>query len=183
MNELIRKAVSLIEAQIPKDETNAHQKIVVSGLRLMSNDKIHSAGMEMLQNDPVEGVAKGAAAIIAILYNKSKGTKPPLKIYMRAAIVLALKIMDNAEGIGELQITPETIAEVTKLAVQRVMEKFGIGKDTMDKLTAKGQEYSQDQTVMARYNQARGGDSNTAGMPAASEMPTAPGGLIATQGV
>lgn len=116
----------------PQDQT-AFQKVVTAGLNVMYGPQTHALMVKQLQKpgDPTEVVGDGVAALIGLLYNKSKGTMP-IPPAMLAAHVLLAEALDFMQKAGKLQLTPAVIAQATQALGAHLMQVFHVNPDQVN---------------------------------------------------
>lgn len=138
-NPQLQQVEQAVQAKVPPNLQNAFQRIVTAGLKVMYSDDTRQMLMNQLKQpgEPTELAGQGIAKMMAILYQKSKGTMP-MRAAIPAAQVLLCEGLDFMANAGMIQISADTIASSTKEMVTYLLQIFGFSKDKMQKYIQAG---------------------------------------------
>lgn len=161
-NPILAKAEEGISAKVKPEMQDDLAKVVHAGLTIMYSPKLAEQRNKMIaeSQDPAQDAAQGAARLVSNLYQQS-GQKMPTDLIVPAAMMFAFEYLDLVSKAGKLEITPDTVADVTQDVGKAVLPMFGV---TPDKLAA-----------LQGMTQKQGG----AQQPAAAPAQAAPQGIIA----
>jgi hypothetical protein len=129
------RTVAELEANMEPKMKAGYQQIVVAGMKLLFDGKTH----HLLQNKLKEakssknfglGIVKGTAELMAVLYQASK-QKMFVPAIVPASVTLMCHILDYAEHAGMIKVTPQLVAEATRVLVPTVLKTFGINRETV----------------------------------------------------
>lgn len=140
-NPLLVKTEQAIRAKVAPEQTKAFEKIISAGLKVLDSEKTHKlvASQLQAQGDPAEIAGAGAAKILGVLMNQSKGSMP-MKAGIPAATVLLLEALDRLEELGRIEVTNETLAEATQAMGSAILQMMDVTPQKLDMLTKKAQQ-------------------------------------------
>jgi len=164
--ELARQTREQLEAHIPPEYRAPVERLVLAGMKAMFSPQMQEIAMRQVREaeNPAAGAAVGVAALMSQLTSRVKGHLPPPAIVPAALILLTEALAFLDEG-GQIELTPEMLAEATQDLSGYLMQKMGL---TPDKV-AEAQE------VIRRS----GGNPPGAARPGGAPAPS--GGLVGSQ--
>jgi len=137
---LLKKIEAGIEAKVPPELKKEYLKVIVSGMKIMYDEKTSEQMIKMINegNDVTGNIARGIALLVGMIYQQS-GKKMSIPAGCMAAIVLMTQALEFASKTKGIEITPDLVAECTQKTSRAVMAKFGIGQEQIDMATKAGQ--------------------------------------------
>ena len=174
-NDLLTETEQKIESQLQGDTRRNYMKIVVAGMHAglsSTNGKPPLLASLKDSKDPIHDCAAGAVSLVLILRKEAKGVMP-LKAMVPAATTLMLKALAVAERMGLVEITPENLAQATRILTNTLFHALGITPQMMQAAAQKIHSITQDHGHMEAMKRAAG----IVKSPDASE-PTEPAGGV-----
>ncbi len=108
------------------------ERMVIAGNRMMFDPSTHSLLMKQFKNMPAENaadrLAQGVAALMTHVRGQSKGPFP-MPAIAPAAVMLLMDLIDFFGEQGQLEVTPELVAEATEELTGYLMKKLNIGPE------------------------------------------------------
>jgi len=163
MNKLLEQTrQKILESVQPQELTQAIEKVVEAGKKILYSPKTRDMVMQELQTegDIEDVIGSGVAKLTGLVYVEYKKTLP-MEVLMPVSMLLMLEVLDFLEQGGKIQVNNDTLAETTQATASAMLQLLGV---TPEKL----EEYTQ---------QAQGGASQGAqgAMPAAGAQQPASG--------
>lgn len=154
-----------VKESLDPQKASQLDRIVVAGMKVMFSKETHHLMLDELDSDaPVsDKLAQGIAKLMIMLYEQSSGTMPPDLIIPAAGILMA-KAVEFMVKSGE-QVTEDDFSVAMGEMVKIVFKQAGASEQEIAKLAGDAQ---------ADVQGAAGG--------AATQMATAPAGMLAQQG-
>jgi len=142
---LLQKIKAGIEAKVPEDMKRDYLAIIVAGMKIMFSPETHQIAVRALteaaqSRSLPHAVALGTVTLMNMIYQESKG-QMSIPASFPAAVVLMLYAFEFVEKMQPITITPQMIADATKVVTLGLMKLFGI---TQEKL-AEGLDYARQQ--------------------------------------
>lgn len=143
-NPLLVKTEQAIRAKVAPDQVKAFDKIILAGLKVLDSEKTHKlvASQLQAQGDPEQIAGAGAAKILGILMNQSKGSMP-MKAGIPAATVLLLEAMDRMEELGKIEVTNDTLSEAMQAMSSSLLQMMDVTPQKLEMLMKKAQPAQQ----------------------------------------
>lgn len=143
-NPLLAKTEQAVRAKVPPDQMKAFEKIIAAGVKVMYSEGMHKLILQQFQSNdnPAEAAGEGAAKLMGILINQSKGTMP-MEAGMPASDVILLEILDMLDELGKLKVDKNTLAEAAQSKASALMQLFGITPQKLDQMMAQAQQKKQ----------------------------------------
>jgi hypothetical protein len=137
----LQKTEQAVQAKVPQAMQSAFQRALQAGLTIMYTPKMQQRMMTGIQGltDQAQGAARGAANILGILFNQSKGSMP-MQIGVPVAMSLMCEFLDLMEKSGKGPITPELVGQATQDTSAAVMQLFGIDQNKMHQVVGAGMQ-------------------------------------------
>ena len=116
-----------IMSQIPSEQAELLDKVVVSGKQILYHPSTHSQAIENMRDiqddsDP-RRVALGVAAILTIVNRKA--TQIPVELMAPAGALLCVDVARFFQEGGKLELTPEFTGNMIEEWLAIVMQKMG----------------------------------------------------------
>ncbi len=113
------------EAQPGNQNSEAMQKVVMAGMKLMYDAKIFPMFADALEKDPSPmGIAKQTAGLMKILMDKSQGSIPK-NVMIPAAVALLFEMAGFMVQAGMPKPSDEDMQGALKALVQMMVQVFG----------------------------------------------------------
>lgn len=143
-NPLLVKTEQAVRAKVPPAQMKAFEKIIAAGAKVMYSEGMHKLILQQFQSNdnPAEAAGEGAAKLMGILINQSKGTMP-MEAGMPASDVILLEILDMLDELGKLKVDKNTLAEAAQAKASALMQLFGITPQKLDEMMAKAKPQEQ----------------------------------------
>jgi len=157
-------AKAQIEAHIPPQFQSAVERLVLAGMKAMFDPRTHQLMLDELRSqgdDLGKGAAVGIAALISQLLARVKGEMPQPAI-VPAALILLMEALSFLDEAGQIEATPDVVAEATQDLAGYLMQKLGLTPDKVKEA----------QAVFAQQGGMGGPMPDEGGAP---PMPAAPG--------
>lgn len=133
---LLDKTIAALEAKMDPKMKAGYLQIVNAGMRFLFDQKTHGMVLEKLKASKGKAlpmaIVKGTADLMVLLYKASK-RKMFIPAVAPASVALMCMIMDLAEHAGMLKVTPDLLANATRVVVPTVLQRFGIDRKMMAK--------------------------------------------------
>lgn len=138
---LLKQAETSIEQAVPAEHRTMYESIVVAGMNVMfSPQTTHLMEQQLsMGGDLATNVSDGVAKLIMIVFNESKqdpNAFAPAAVL--AAVTLLCQALDYAEQAHDAQVTPEMLAQATKMTQMKVLKSFGVTEDQVNQVAAAG---------------------------------------------
>ena len=155
-NPLLVKTEQAVKAKVPPAQMKAFEKIVAAGVKVMYSESMHKLILQQFQSDdnPAQAAGEGAAKLMGIMINQSKGTMP-MEAGLPASDVILLEILDMLEELGKLKIDNKTLDEAAQSKASALMQLFGITPQKLDEMMAKAKPQEQQQPAQEQPKQAQ----------------------------
>lgn len=155
-NDLLTQTEQKIEGQLQGDTRQNYMKIVVAGMHagMAGGPKSILASLKN-SKDPIHDCAVGAVHLVLILRKQAKGVMP-LKAMVPAATTLMLKALAFAERLGMVQVTPQNLAQATRILTNTLFAAFHITPQMMQAVAQKVRGITQDPGHMEAIKRAAG---------------------------
>lgn len=112
-------------AQPGNQNSEAMQKVVMAGMKLMYDAKVFPMFAEALEKDPSPmGIAKQTAGLMKILMDKSQGSIPK-NVMIPAAVALLFEMAGFMVQAGMPKPSDEDMQGALKALVQMMVQVFG----------------------------------------------------------
>lgn len=157
-NDLLAETEQKIESQLQGATRQNYLKIVVAGMHAglsSANGRPPLLASLKGSKDPIHDCAVGAVNLVLILRKQAKGIMP-LKALVPAATTLMLKALAVAEKMGLVEITPENLAQATRLLTNTLFHAFRITPQMMQAAAQKIHSITQDPGHMEAIKRAAG---------------------------
>lgn len=113
------------EAQPGNPNSEAMQKVVMAGMKLMYDAKVFPMFADALEKDPSpQGIAKQTAGLMKILMDKSQGSIPK-NVMIPAAVALLFEMAGFMVQAGMPKPSDEDMQGALKLLVGLMVQVFG----------------------------------------------------------
>ncbi len=156
MNQLLEQAKAAVLKKADPRLVGVIKKVVAAGEKVMTSDQTRSMFVKQMAGGATpEAVGAGAAKLIGILQNQSKGSIPP-EVLVKAATILMCEGLQLLEDAGKVKVTPDFLAACTKAMGSAVLQLLGATPEQLTQLLQKQGQPS----------------------PAQPAQPAAPGGLV-----
>lgn len=132
--------IAKARADIPPQQLEMFDKVVLSGMRIMFDKQSHGMTLEMLDKPGplATRIANGIITLVYMLWEKSNKTIPP-QLIVPATVVLTLRAFEFLQQSKDPEATTDVMGEAVADAVQGVMDRFGATQDKIPALV-KGQQ-------------------------------------------
>lgn len=159
-NPLLVKTEAEICAKVPPEQSSAFERIVLAGMKILDSDQTHQMVVSQLkqQADPSDIAGAGVAKLMGILINQSNGSmlsKAVVRSTMLAASVLLCEAMDRLEGLGRVQVTPDTLAAAQHSLSSSLMQLLGVDQNKLAKMTSAPAQAAQPAALARRPGPAQ----------------------------
>lgn len=169
-----------IEAHIPPQFQAPVERLVLAGMKAMFHPESHQLMLDELRaqgDDLGKGAAVGIAALMSQLLARVKGQLPQPAI-VPAALILLMEALSFLDEAGQLEATPDVVAEATQDLAGYLMQKLGLTPDKVKEAQAVFAQQGGMGGPMPDEGGAPPAEAPPADMPPASPEPPAGGGLI-----
>lgn len=112
--------------QVPPEFQDAYTRVVAAGMKVLFDQSTHPMAMKQLQagGGPLsERLGKGAASLIFMLAEKSKGALPP-QVFIPAASTLLVTAADFLKKSGLEPVQDSDIADGLNIMIELVLKAF-----------------------------------------------------------
>lgn len=111
--------------QMPQANSDAMQKVVMAGMKLMYSQQVFPMFAEALEKDPSPmGIAKQTAGLMKILMDKSQGSIPK-NVMIPAAVALLFEMAGFMVQAGMPKPSDADMQGALKALVQMMVQVFG----------------------------------------------------------
>lgn len=127
-----------IEAHIPPELKAPVERLVLAGMKAMFHPESHQLMLDELRSqgdDLGKGAAVGVAALMSQLLARVKGQLPQPAI-VPAALILLMEALSFLDEAGQLEATPDVVAEATQDLAGYLMQKLGLTPDKVKEAQA-----------------------------------------------
>lgn len=136
-NALLVKTEQALRAKVAPEQQANMNKIVAAGITILDSDQMHPLVVSQLKSggDPAQIAGAGAAKLLGVLMNRSKGMMP-MKAGIPAATILLLEVLDRLEALGKIEITSDTVSTAMQDFSASLMQLFGVDEHKLNQLTS-----------------------------------------------
>jgi hypothetical protein len=131
MNPILQQTIDAITAKInPPNLTPVVQKVVAAGQKVIYSPETQKLLIAQMTGggDQAENVGSGIAKLMGILMNQSHNTIP-MQAAVPAATILMCDGLDFLEQAGDVQVTPDFLAQCTKDMSSALLQVFGVSPE------------------------------------------------------
>lgn len=140
---LLKQAEQEIDASVPEEHRAMYESIVVAGMNVMFSPQTSQLIEQQLAEggDLANNVSDGVAKLIMIVFNEAgQDVNQFAPASVLAAVALLMQALDYAEQAHGAQITPEVIAQATKMTQLKVLKSFGVSEDQVNQVAQAGMQ-------------------------------------------
>ena len=154
-NDLLKATEEGIAARLVPEVRRDYQRIVLAGVKAAMNN-----GGALLRNlpqskDPVRDCAIGGVNLTFLMLKEAKGNVPP-KAYVPAAYTLVMEALDMAAKMKLIEVTPELIAEATKIATDHIFRLTHLSPQKLNHIAGRVNAITKDPAAMEKIELAIG---------------------------
>lgn len=172
-NPLLQEIEDRIEASLTPETKAAYDRLIVAGREAVLKDGENGLLAPLVKSpDPIKGAARGAVGLVLILWKETKGTKPPRKAMIPAAMTLMVNALGLLDRAGIVKIGEPEIERATHLFTDFMFARMGITKASLANATRQVDGITQDPEKVAALNLKAG---VTRHPMAATQTPLPPG--------
>lgn len=141
MNPVLQKIIDDITAKVQPKDQEMYQRTVSAGLHIMFDPSTHQ-NMQLVQNPetrkhPEQTIAQGVSGLMYMMYIQSKKTLT-IEVMSLAGAALMAHAIDFAERSLGLKFSNDMIALTTKLLVEQLFQRLGVGKEQLQQAINEG---------------------------------------------
>lgn len=140
---LLKQAEQQVDAAVPPEHRQMYEATIVAGMNVMFSEETSDLMEQQLSEsaDLAANVSDGVAKLIMIVFNETQ--QDPNQFApgaVLAATVLMCQALDFAEQTGRGEVTPELLAQCTKMTQMKVLKIFGITEDQVNQVAQAGMQ-------------------------------------------
>ena len=133
----------------PPEMRSKIERMVIAGRKIIYDPQTNQMLLEQFQNLPAgsdaDRLAQGAASIMSMIAEQSKGPFPA-DAAMPAAVIIMADVADFLGEAGMIEVTDDLIAEATQALAGYMLKKLGIGPEELAQAQGGQQSAPQQQT-------------------------------------
>ena len=140
MNPLLEKTKQAILQSADERLRPVIQKVVDAGLKVMFSPETRELTLRQLKGgaDP-EAIGAGAAKLMGVLFNQSKGTIP-MQAAIPASTILLCEALQFLEDAGVAQVNQDLLAQSMKATGSSILQMFGVTPDKLQGMIGNQQQ-------------------------------------------
>jgi hypothetical protein len=170
---LLQTIEAKIAERVPPKMRGELDRAVTAGLLIMHSPQSHQLMVKQLTKpgDPSANAGEGAAKLVVLLLNQSRG-RVPMPVLVAAGQILLCEGLFFMAQAGQIQINNQTVAMATQEYASTLLQMLGVTPDKMQAMAVQAQGMRQ-QGGMPQQGMPQGAP----GLKPA-QAPAASGGII-----
>ena len=159
-------------SNVTPEEQEAYERVVLSGIKILSDPKANSSIMTMLSNEdvgePEERLAKVASAIFSQIDEKSGG-KIPEGVIIHSAGEILENVAEFANEAGVIQVDSQVQNKASQHLMMAIGEEYDIDPDEIQQVMSEMSD--QDLQAVRQEQEGAVGQTQAAPQQPAQQLP------------